>query len=218
MRLPIINRLRKREYKEIAEFQDSAVDLLYDSYPTAILHGGTVVWRCFSGSRFSYDIDGYLPEGSRKSLSSAFGNAARDYDIKVDKIKDTGNLMFVGLSLGDIYLKIELNHATKRLAPVVTRFERTDGTFRDVLSLNANDLIFEKIVAYKNRMFIRDMYDIYVLSDHATKSTAMAKAIADLMKKLQQPVNEGGDLATLIYDGPIQSFSNMVEHIKGRLI
>ena len=60
MRLPIIKRLKKREYREIATFQDYAIDILYRSYSNMILHGDTVIWRCFAGNRFSNDIDTYL--------------------------------------------------------------------------------------------------------------------------------------------------------------
>ena len=60
MRLPIIKELRKREYREIASFQDMVIDLLYRTDSSIILHGGTTVWRCFSGNRFSTDIDAYL--------------------------------------------------------------------------------------------------------------------------------------------------------------
>lgn len=219
LQLPLANKLRKREYREIAGFQDSVVDVLYGTCPAAVMHGGTVVWRCFGGRRFSYDIDAYLPGNtSLKTLGGKFRKVAEDYGITVKKIKDTGNLMFVGLSLGDAYLKMEMNHATKKLSPVAIRFERTDGTFRDVLSLTANELIMEKIEAYEDRRFIRDIYDIYVLSDHSAKDTKLSQLVSHFLEGLPQPTNEGGDLETLLYEGPVPSFNNMVEHIRGKLL
>lgn len=52
MLLPIIQRLKKKEYREIAPFHDAVVDLLYQTESSVILHGGTAVWRCYGGGRF----------------------------------------------------------------------------------------------------------------------------------------------------------------------
>ncbi|MCL4552123.1 MAG: hypothetical protein M1305_00995 [Candidatus Marsarchaeota archaeon] len=50
--LPIIQRLKKKGYREIASFHDAVVDLLYQTESSVILHGGTAVWRCYGGGRF----------------------------------------------------------------------------------------------------------------------------------------------------------------------
>ncbi len=218
MHLPIIKRLKKREYREIATFQDYAIDILYRSYSNMIFHGGTVIWRCFAGNRFSNDIDAYLdPKISLKDTKDKLRSAAEEQGIKLEKIKDTGNLMFIGFSLGDTYLKIEISHFIKSLNPVVMRFERVDGTFRDILSISPNDLLAEKIAAYNNRRFIRDIYDIYILSSYIDKNDEITKMVSTFLNTLPPPVNES-DLATIIYDGPIPTFQSMLMQIRGKLL
>lgn len=218
MRLPIIKRLKKREYREIATFQDYAIDILYKSYSNMVLHGGTVIWRCFAGNRFSNDIDAYLdPKISLKGTRDKLKSAAEEQGIKVEKIKDTGNLMFIGFSLSGTYLKIEISHFVKGLNPMAMRFERVDGTFSDILSISANDLLLEKIAAYNDRRFIRDIYDIYILSSYVEKNDKIAKIVSGFLNKLPPPVNEK-DLATIIYDGPIPSLQSMLMQIRGRML
>ncbi len=217
MRLPIIKRLKKREYREIATFQDYAVDILYRSYSNMVLHGGTVIWRCFAGNRFSNDIDAYLdPKISLKDTRDKLKSAAEEQGIKVEKIKDTGNLMFIGFSLRGTYLKAEVSHFAKGLKPIAMRFERTDGTYSDILSIPAYGLLEEKIAAYNDRRFIRDIYDIYILSSYIEKNDKVADKVSDFLNKMPPPVNEG-DLAALIYDGPVPSLQSMLMQIRGRL-
>ena len=45
----------------LAELQDEVIDIIYNRVePDAILYGGTAIWRCYGGSRFSEVIDIYL--------------------------------------------------------------------------------------------------------------------------------------------------------------
>lgn len=217
MRLPIIKRLKKKEYREIATFQDYAIDILYRSYSDMVLHGGTVIWRCFAGNRFSNDVDAYLdPQINLKETRDKLKSAAEEQGIGIEKVKDTGNLMFIGFSLGDIYLKVEISHFVKDLKPIAMRFERVDGTYSDIISISANDLLREKIAAYRDRRFIRDIYDIYILSSYIERDNKTAKEISGFLDKMLPPVNEE-DLASLIYDGPVPSLQSMLAQIGGRL-
>lgn len=59
-KIPMNQRLKRRQHIEIARLQDILVESLYRIVPDAVLHGGTSIWRCYSGSRFSEDIDVYL--------------------------------------------------------------------------------------------------------------------------------------------------------------
>ncbi|MCL4383483.1 MAG: nucleotidyl transferase AbiEii/AbiGii toxin family protein [Candidatus Marsarchaeota archaeon] len=216
MKLPILKMLKKREYSELALFQDTVIMMLYQIDSTIILHGGTCVWRCFNGSRFSNDIDIYLKSRSNlENLKRNVLSVASDYDIKVEKIKDTGHLIFIAFSFGNIYLKVEINYIKKDLHPVATRFEKVDSTYTEVLALTPEDLILEKIAAYSHRLFIRDIYDIYILCDYVQEKAKIKNAVINFIQKIKQPVNEE-DLKVLIYEGPIPSFRNMIEYIKGR--
>ncbi len=216
MRLPLIERLQTREYREIAAFQDSVIELLYNASKDVVLHGGTAVWRCYNGRRFSNDIDIYLGlESVVKDLGESLRKKAMEKGIKLDKVKDTGNLVFMGFSLGNTYLKVEINKRKEIAEPVAKRYEMVDGTYMDVVTLSPEELIEEKINAYEDRRFIRDVYDIYVLSDYVTDYKRIRGRVISFIGSMQQPVNEN-DLDKLIYEGPTPSFKNMKEHIKAR--
>ncbi|MCL5430238.1 MAG: nucleotidyl transferase AbiEii/AbiGii toxin family protein [Candidatus Marsarchaeota archaeon] len=214
MKLPILKVLKKRDYRELAAFQDTIVGILYQADSTVILHGGTCVWRCFGGSRFSSDIDVYIRSKSNlERIKENITATASDYGVKIEKIKDTGNLIFMAFSSGDTYLKVEINYVKDTLHPIATRFEKVDGTYTEVLALLPEDLLLEKIAAYSDRLFIRDIYDIYVLSSYVKKSGETKKAVAKFIKSIKRPINES-DLKSLVYEGPVPTFQGMIEYIK----
>lgn len=62
MKIPLMLKLRKSAHKDIAAAQDLIVESLYDTFNDAVLHGGTCIWRCYQGKRFSEDIDMYIPK------------------------------------------------------------------------------------------------------------------------------------------------------------
>lgn len=216
MKMPIIKLLKKRGYRELSKFQDEVVTTLYQVDSGIILHGGTAIWRCFSGSRFSSDIDAYISSKTElENLKVGIHAAAASQEIKVEKVKDTGNLIFMAFSSGDTYLKVEMNYAKRRISTVATRFEKVDGTYIEILTLPPEDLILEKIAAYSDRRFIRDIYDIYILSDYVKDVEKIKKAVLEFTSKIEKPIDEK-NLEALIYVGPIPSFSSMVEHTRRR--
>ena len=81
--------------------------------------------------------------------------------------------------------------------------------------IEIEDLILEKIAAYSDRKFIRDIYDMYILSDYVSDAVKIKKAVLTFTDKIEKPVNEK-DLMALIYSGPVPSFNTMVEHIRRR--
>ncbi len=216
MKIPIAKLLKTRVYREMAAFQDDVVDILYRTDNTIIIHGGTAVWRCYGGSRFSDDIDAYISSGRLEELKEKIRKTAFEHGVVVQKIKDTGNVIFIGLSLEDKQLKVEINHQKKNLKPTAARFERTDGTYMEVLTLTPEDLILEKINAYQNRLLIRDVYDIYILANQVSDNKKIKENVLQFLKKLKPPVNEE-TLPSLIYVGPAPSFETMIRHIKGAL-
>ena len=140
---------------------------------------------------------------------------AIDYGISALRVKDTGRLVFFELASGELHLKVEVNYRKSGIRPIASRFENVDGTYAEVRTLSAEDFVLEKIAAYKDRRFIRDMYDIYILSDHVLEPSSIKKEALAFLSTIEDPV-DAGVLRTLIYSGPVPSFANMVEHAKGR--
>ncbi|MGC8649254.1 MAG: nucleotidyl transferase AbiEii/AbiGii toxin family protein [Candidatus Micrarchaeia archaeon] len=220
MNIPLINRLRRRSQKDIALFQDVLIRIIYEIDPRAEIHGGTAIWRCYGGKRFSKDIDVYASSRERWSKTKQLlESSASRYNAKIIKFKETENVVFIELLLDDIYSEIEINFNKYYNDPVIKQYENLDGTFLDILTLSPEALIDEKISAYNDRRLITDIYDIYILINFADK-----KMIENKIRKFISSIKEPKDLekeeerlADLIFEGPILSFADLVNSIKGRI-
>ncbi len=220
MNIPLRNRLQKRAQRDVALLEDVLVRILYEADSTAEIHGGTAIWRCYGGRRFSKDIDIYLASQEKlQELKERIRVVADRYNAKVEKLKDTGHLIYISFLLDDIYSEIDINYKAYYREPVVRQYENLDGSFYDVLTLPPEALIDEKINAYADRESITDLYDIGILLDHAD-----VKALRPKMKKfvssLKTPARlkeEESRLQGLIYEGPIPSFRTLVDRIKGKI-
>src|SRR3989344_7834427 len=153
MDIPLANKLKKRLHLETALLQDELVNLVYDiSHP--VLHGGTAVWRCYQGNRFSEDLDFYLSDII--SFKEKFTEKIKERNLTIAKYKQTDNLIFAKISNGTVEVRFEANFARKTNG-VVKPYEKTNGGFTDILTLSPDDLIIEKINAYNSRELIRDI-------------------------------------------------------------
>ena len=235
MRIPLEKRLRKRAHIRLGYLQDELVEILYSISGRFVLHGGTAIWRCHSGLRFSEDLDFYaekLPGDFEERLREAMG--ARGLEIR--KFKTTENLIFCKVASPEAEARIEINFSRKVKA-IPVQFERMDGSSMIVLGLRLTDLILEKAAAYISRKLVRDVYDVYFLASKLGESEgsgmessnligkhgqprdeSTAKAIKELSKlveKFWQPRDEG-TLKAIIFSGAIPTFGQMMEYLRGR--
>lgn len=212
MEIPLLHRLRKRAHAQVALLQDEVADLAYSIFPKITLHGGTCIWRCYGGNRFSEDLDFYLPKkefGAEKLRESLSSRA-----LSLDKLKMTENLLFSKISSNEAQVRLEINFsATKN--PVVRTYEKADGSLMDVLALSAEELMLEKIAAYKSRRLIRDIYDIYHLSRIAKEDGEVTNEMRMLLQNPPKPLDER-NLRTIVYAGVVPSFAQMIEALRGR--
>ncbi|MEM2965006.1 MAG: nucleotidyl transferase AbiEii/AbiGii toxin family protein [Candidatus Bathyarchaeia archaeon] len=65
-RIPLQRKMKRETHKRVAMLQDVIVETLYRVFPRSILHGGTAIWRCYSGNRFSEDADAYIERNLEK--------------------------------------------------------------------------------------------------------------------------------------------------------
>lgn len=203
MKLPLTQRLRKRMHAEIGLLQDELIDIVYALDNSAILHGGTAIWRCYSGNRFSEDIDLY----SRKITEAALAQALSSRGLEIKKLKHTANLIFCKVASPAAEVRLEINPKAK-VSPMLKNYERMDGTEMPVLALSAEDLILEKMAAYSSRRYIRDVYDIYHLLNYITDRKRIAAALADFLSTIPAPADESL-LKTLIYAGRAPTFKEI---------
>jgi len=213
MRIPLFNRLGKRIHVETALLQDEVVDIVYKLLPKAVLHGGTAVWRCYAGNRFSEGLDFYI--SLNNTFRDDFANALESRGLSLLKFKKTRNTIFSKVSNGTVEVRFEASF--RKPAAVEARpFERVDGSFTSVFTLSPENLLLEKAEAYSNRRLVRDLYDVFVLSSMVESNKAFSKKVFLFVEKGRLPVDEK-NLKAIVFSGAIPSFKQMSLAIKRRL-
>jgi predicted nucleotidyltransferase component of viral defense system len=214
-----MNRLRKREHRDIAMLEDVMIRVIYGLDSTTEIHGGTAIWRCYGGRRFSKDIDVYIASQEKwQELKERIKSAANKYGAEVIKLKDTGYLIYIELLMNDIYSEIDVNYKNYYKKPVIKQYENLDGSLYDVLTLPPEELIREKIVAYTDRKSLTDLYDIHILVDFVDAGAIpQLKKFISSIKKPEEMKKEEERLKNLIFEGPVPSFGNIVTYIKDKI-
>lgn len=212
MKIPLSRLLKRRLHSDIAALQDEVVDAVYSVLPDAVLHGGTAVWRCHGGNRFSEDLDFYamVPNDFEDKLRSELEKRA----LEISRFKRTENTVFCKVlgSGTEVRLEIALRGVPNREAAT---YERADGSSMSIYSLSAESLIAEKIGAYLDRRFVRDLYDIYFLTGKGGDFGGMAKECRRFAKEEKMPVDEK-NLRALVYSGIAPPAKQMLETVLGR--
>lgn len=211
MIIPLEKRLKKRLHIDVALLQDEVAEILYAVENSMVFHGGTAIWRCYGGNRFSEDLDFYCSDVAK--LEQGFRKSAESRGLTVAKFKKTENLVFCKVSNGSVEVRVEVNFALVKNA-VSKPFEKTDGSFMEVLTLSPEELVIEKIGAYRNRRFIRDIYDIYHLSSYVSDEK-IRKKVQAFLASLEKPVDEE-NLKAIVYAGNVPSFEQIVAALKRR--
>ncbi|MGC8533769.1 MAG: nucleotidyl transferase AbiEii/AbiGii toxin family protein [Candidatus Parvarchaeum sp.] len=208
MELPIIYKLRREQQKELAQLQDEVVEVVYSLLENAVIHGGTAIWRCYNGKRFSEDIDlySYYKEDFRDKLEVEL----KKRGLILLKFRQTKNTLFSQISNDTTKMSLEITR--KNIKGTLKVYQKANGSSIDVLTLKPEELILEKIEAYNDRRRIRDIYDVYFLSRIVTDKDTK-KIVKDCLSKIKKPLDEN-DLKTIVYEGKIPTFYDMIEELK----
>ncbi len=204
---PIESIMHNESQLNVARLQDTVIEIIFDNI-NAVLHGGTAIWRCYNGKRFSEDIDLYI---------------AKEADIK----KITNRIALSELHIvfnrrrrGTIYYDISTNEADISLQMRIVKkkgflvsYEKVNGVKTEIYSLTPEILIEEKIAAYNDRKFIRDIYDIMLLTKFISDRSKNAIIPTSFLSHIQKPKDESV-LKNLVYSGPIPSFEEMVDYLR----
>ena len=205
MKLPIAKQLKKRTQVEVAFLQDEIIDILYSISDDLVLHGGTAIWRCYSGKRFSEDLNFYSK--SFPEVFPSFKDALESHGLNIPKIKDTGNVISSNITNNNSVVKVEVNYVAEIMGHQM-KFEMADGSNIEILSLTPDQFINEKILAYSDRRYIRDLYDIYHLATSFSLTESTMLNLRNFIKNIQEPVDQNV-LRTLVYSGLAPSIENM---------
>lgn len=210
MDIPLILRLKKQVHKDIARAQDIVIEELYKVFDKAVLHGGTTIWRCYQGKRFSEDIDVYIPKNKPK-LDILFENfKKRGFIINRKKIGE--NSLYSNLELDSVIVRFEALFKNEFSRAVLKDYENVEGNFISIYTLSSENLIKEKINAYLKRTKIRDLYDIFFLLKNIDRKNILNE-LKNLISNFKEPVDEK-DLKILILDGIIPDTKKMFNYIR----
>jgi len=204
----IIDEKLEGERLKKAQLQDLTVRTVFESASDATFHGGTAVWRCYNGNRFSKDIDMYVYK--EKSIDKIANNLLL-YGLKVKK-GDRRRLMINYIVSGN-GTDIALQFVKKRCNGLPIPYKNTNGTMLTVYSLSAAELILEKIMAYEDRRLERDIYDIMVLTQSISDKSIVVAKLKEFLKDLKEPIGKD-PLKNLIYEGISPSFDQIVRYLK----
>ena len=207
--IPLILKLKKHTHQEIAKAQDLIIKSLYEVFERAVLHGGTSIWRCYKGNRFSEDIDVYIPRNLDK-IKTLFSLLEKRGFI-IQKRKTGQNSLYSKLKIGNTIVRFEA--LFREIKGEIKEYEKADGMLTIVYTLSPEDLIKEKVETYIKRLKIRDIYDIFFLLRHVKDKKLIRLWLAKLITNFKKPVDEK-ELKTLIIEGITPSTEDMLLYVK----
>ena len=207
------------EYRKKAVLEDIIIDILYEEYGRKItMHGGTCVWRCYGGKRFSRDIDLYLNKEALtiKYLKKTLFEQLREKNILIKQSRyfdSINTLSLIVQTNTKVKLDINFNFVEGGEIDYLT----VSGAKKLIIALSAEDLLKEKIETYLDKIKegkeeIQDLYDIWVLKDSVIKQSKESRyKLRLLLNKIKnkEPQNSKS-LESLLIEGLSPSFEKMI--------
>jgi len=210
--IPLILRLKKNLHRETAKAQDIIVKTLFEIFNNAVMHGGTAIWRCYSGNRFSEDVDAYIPKDIEKL--NLFLSELEKKGFLVKKKKISENSVYFYFEFNRILVKFDA--IFKKISGILRDYETSEGNFLTISTLKPEEFVLEKVSAYLNRMRIRDLYDVFFLLKYIKDISLIKKELEKLINEYKKPVDEK-DLKIIILEGLIPKAEKMIDYIKDRI-
>ena len=193
----------------LAELQDYVIDIIYDYFhPDALLYGGTAIWRCFGSMRFSEDIDIYM----NTDAFSRFLSSLEKYGLRLLwQDPEFPTRVRIANNVTELLLETKLGYAENEMRT----YSRIDGTAKTISVLTPTELMTRKMEAYQGRRYVRDIYDLYILTNWLDRSDYVVNSsFSKFLQKILRPIDENV-LSSLLYAGKRDlDFSLMVEYIK----
>jgi predicted nucleotidyltransferase component of viral defense system len=208
-KIPLQARLKKESWRKLASAQDLIVNETYKIFPSAVLHGGTAIWRCYNGKRFSEDLDFYLPKDGKK-VNDLF-NTLEKKGFNIIKKKISENSIYSELEFNRVSVRLEA--IFRKVRGILCDYESSEGNIISIYSLSAENFIIEKISTYLKRFKIRDLWDIFFLLKDIKDINKISDSVSKLIKEYGKPVDEE-NLQSIILEGIVPSSNKIIEYIK----
>lgn len=210
--VPIILRLKRAAHRSIAQSQDLIIEAVYEVFDDAVLHGGTSIWRCYKGNRFSDDVDVYLPRDVKR-LNRLFQVFERKgFAVEKKRIKE--HSVYSTLNLNSTLVRFEA--LFKKVSCQLKEYEASEGNLLTVYTLTPEGLIREKAAAYLKRLKIRDLYDVFFLLRYVDDASSIRGCLKEFLAEFKAPA-DAAELKVLLFEGLVPSVEKMLVYIKSRL-
>lgn len=209
------------EYRKKAVLEDILIGMVYRLSLKFTFHGGTCIWRCHNGNRFSRDIDLYYDLGNddRSDFTKRVVKLLRDNGISVKEQgynRDTDTLSIIVET--NTKCKLDINFKYREGKAI--DYAMVDGSLIKVIGLSADELIDEKIGVLlqktaANRSEIQDLYDIWILKDKAKMSAGVRKRLLEVVTaSRERPPANAGSLNALILSGVAPALEQILDDIR----
>ena len=193
-RTPLHWRMKRKRHREIAKLQDIIIETLYKILPRSVLHGGTAIWRCYSGNRFSEDIDVYMKKDPKK-IEKIF-EELRMLGFKIVKKRMKENSLYSILEFNNVEVRFEA--LFKEVKGIIKEYETYEGILINVYTLLPETLINEKVDAYLKRRKIRDLYDIFFLLRYVKEEERIEQKLAKLLENFKEQIDDKEEIVEYI--------------------
>ncbi|MEK6867987.1 MAG: nucleotidyl transferase AbiEii/AbiGii toxin family protein [Nanoarchaeota archaeon] len=207
--IPLILRLKKASHKEIALGQDIIIKELYAVFERAVLHGGTGIWRCYHGTRFSEDIDVYIPRDLKK-IDVLF-NLLQKKGFTILKKRIREQSLYSTLQFNRVEIRFEALFLS--VSNILKDYETVDGQFLPIYTLSPELFVKEKVAAYLSRKKIRDLYDIFFLMPLIQDKKFVFQELSLLIQNFIPAIDEE-DLRVFILEGVAPTSEDMLASLK----
>jgi predicted nucleotidyltransferase component of viral defense system len=208
IKIPLQTKLKREIHRKIAYAQDLVIKEVYSIFDKAVLHGGTAIWRCYNGKRFSEYLDFYL-SNDKKKLESLFENLNKaGFDIKKEKISE--NSVYAELELERVSVRLEATF--QKIQGIICDYEMSDGNILSIYSLTPESFLLEKLDTYLKRFKVRDLWDVFFLLKMVDNPQKI-KEIGGLIKNYKKPLDEE-NLKVILLEGMVPSADEMISYIK----
>ncbi|MEK6917643.1 MAG: nucleotidyl transferase AbiEii/AbiGii toxin family protein [Nanoarchaeota archaeon] len=208
IKIPLQTKLKREIHRKIAYAQDLIVKEVYSVFDKAVLHGGTAIWRCYDGKRFSEDLDFYLPK-DRKKIDILFENLKKaGFEIKKRKISETS--VYSELELNRLLIRLEATF--QKISGIICDYEMSDGNIVSIYSLTPESFLSEKSNTYLKRFKVRDLWDVFFLLK-IVENPGTIKEVGNLINNYKKPIDEE-DLKVILLEGIVPSADEMINYIK----
>ncbi|MFQ5647968.1 MAG: nucleotidyl transferase AbiEii/AbiGii toxin family protein [Candidatus Aenigmatarchaeota archaeon] len=203
-----LKRLLKGRLLQVAELQDKLIIEMCSRFGI-VLHGGTVMWRVYGGKRFSFDIDVYW-ERPQDILEHFKASGA----FKLVRSKVTGSgVAYLRFQEGGAVVEVDISPPFRELRPVDGEFYLVDGTSVILRALSPEELLKEKISAFKSRKKARDLYDAFYLLGIA-RDAGVKNELRGLVPLLKNEPADFAGLRELMLVGKAPEFKTIVRRVK----